>query len=767
MSLLHRALCLALLIVALPAAAQGFIENRGQWNPEVLYLAQTPEHAVWITHDGFVADLRTYEAPSVREVAEASAATVHRRGHVVRVRAEGAHLGTAVETVGVLPGQRHYFVGEEPVTGVRAVREVRIADEAGGAVRYSLTARGLRATVEGERALTVEGAEVVGGASGSVEVLGREGRQRLAEVVFEGPDGLREAGVLGDRLVPGRPWVESSEPARQTSDEPVLWSTFLGDTGSDFADELKVDAEGRAVVAGFTSSVEFPTTPGAYDETYNFQSDAFVARFTADGSALDYATVIGGVDIDIGYGLGTNAVGQVVVVGETLSPDFPRTAGVEASEESTVFVARLSADGSALDYSHLIGGANQDQPLAALLGDNGRAYVAGTTSSADFPITERAYDPTFGGGTDAFVLSLNEGTVFFSTFLGGFNVDRADALAFDADGRLVIGGITRSLDFPVTNGAYDPSPPNGFSDAYVAILSSDGTSLDAATFLGGSNPEVVWSVASGPDGRVAVGGGTVSGDFPTTLDADDRSYNLGSGDGFVSVLSEDLSSLLYSTYLGGSDVDEVRGVAFDPAGQILASGATRSADFPAAMGEFSGFDDAFVVRVAPVGFYLDGGMFLSGASVDESFGLGVSPDGRILVGGATRSDDFPTTDGAFDETFGGSSDVFVTAVTLPVLVSREGDPLVGLEVASLFPNPSRESTHLALALPEAGWVAVDIVDALGRRVASVPEGPQAAGEHEVALRLGKLAPGAYSVRARVRLASGRETTVTRRLIVAR
>lgn len=753
-----RLLCLALLVAApLAASAQGFIENRGQWDAEVLFLAQTPGYAVWITRDGFVADLRATETPRNPTIGT----RVHRHGHVVRVRAGGDRLGAVAEALDKQPGRRHYFLGATPVTDVRTYGRVRVPTR-DGAIRYTVTPRGLRATVEGGTALRTEGARLGAIVDGIVLL---EGSMPLAEIVFETTDGLREADVVGTALVPGRPWTEPGVQGLISGDGPILWSTFLGDTGSDFADEIAVDAEGRVVIAGFTSSVDFPTTPGAYDETYNLQSDAFVARFTPDGSALDYATVLGGNRTDIGYGVATNAAGQVVVVGETISADFPRTAGVAASTESTAFAARFSPDGAALEYAILLGGGEQDQALAAILAGDGTAIIAGTTLSSDFPVTPGAYDPNYSGAGDAFIVGLNDRDIQFSTFLGGFDTETADALSFTTDRRVVIVGTTRSVDFPVRPDVFQGTLGGGI-DGYVAWLSTDGTALDQATFLGGAATEVVWSVASDGSGNVVVGGETFSADFPTTPGAVDTTYN-DAGDGFVARLSADATAMEFGAFLGGADVDVVHGVAFDDENRIVAAGATRSADFPAPMGTFSGFDDAFVIRIAPEAFYFDGGTFLGASDVDEARDLAIAPDGRILVAGATRSANFPTTPDAFDRTHGGSSDVFVTALSLPVLVSAEVDALSTVTISAPVPNPARGSARLGLVLEAPAHVGLTVFDALGRRVATAPGASQPSGRHDLEIPLTGLTPGVYTVRVAWRTSSGEEQVAVRRLVVAR
>ncbi|MEM6327264.1 MAG: hypothetical protein AAF791_09120, partial [Bacteroidota bacterium] len=169
-----RLVSLAFLLAPLVSSAQGFIENRGQWPETVLYLAQTPEHPVWIVRDGFVADLRETETPPRLTSAEAGRVSLRRQGHVVHVRVAEPDPGARAEGHHLLPGRRHVLVGERPVTGIRAFEEVHVVTEAGEAVRYSLSARGLRATVSRESVLHVEGARLGGVTDGMVQVDGRD-----------------------------------------------------------------------------------------------------------------------------------------------------------------------------------------------------------------------------------------------------------------------------------------------------------------------------------------------------------------------------------------------------------------------------------------------------------------------------------------------------------------------------------------------------------------------------------------------------------------
>ena len=182
------------------------------------------------------------------------------------------------------------------------------------------------------------------------------------------------------------------------------YATFLGGSGSDGGYALALDAAGRATVTGETTSSDFPTTPGAFDTSYNGgypYGDAFVARINAAGSALDYATFLGGSSSDGGYDLALDAAGRATVTGYTDSSDFPTTPGTfdpSFNGYKDAFVVRLDAAGRTLDYATFLGGSDFDSGVDLALDAAGRVAVTGATSSSDFPTISGAFDPTYHGG---------------------------------------------------------------------------------------------------------------------------------------------------------------------------------------------------------------------------------------------------------------------------------------------------------------------------------------------------------------------------------
>ncbi len=324
----------------------------------------------------------------------------------------------------------------------------------------------------------------------------------------------------------------------------------------------------------------------------------------------------------------------------------------------------------ALIYSTYLGGTGDEYYSDALAVDGAdRVVVAGGTKSSNFPTTPGAFDPSFNSGHwNAFVvrLSADGSTLDYATFLGGSRSSAGLALALDAAGRAAVTGFTDSSDFPTTAGAFDPDYGGGDLDAFVLVLGADGSAIDYATFLGGSGYDVGEDLALDAAGSVTVTGDTRSSDFPTTPGAFDTSYDGGNCDTFVVKLNPAGSDLVYATFLGGSYDEYGFAVALDSAGRATVAGFTWSSDFPTTPGAFDTVHggwyttDAFVVRLDANGAALDYATLLGGSGFEVAYGLALDANGCATVTGDTSSSDFPTTPGAFDTSFSGSSsDVFV------------------------------------------------------------------------------------------------------------
>jgi hypothetical protein len=262
----------------------------------------------------------------------------------------------------------------------------------------------------------------------------------------------------------------------------LVYSTFLGGTHGDEAKAIALAGNGQAYVTGTTISSDFPVTPDAYDQFYNYVSavgrtdTAFVAALNASGSDLVYSTYLGGpawAD-DEGLAIAVDKSGHAHVAGYTESVDFFTTPGAYDTTYNSyrdLFVVKLETDGSDLVYSTFVGGLGDDTGRGLALDDQGRVYLTGSTNSSDFPTTPEAHDKTINGLGDVFITAIDaSGTALvYSTFLGGSLSDHGFATGLHGAGRVYVTGVTESSNFPTLD-AFDDTWNAGVVDAFVAKL---------------------------------------------------------------------------------------------------------------------------------------------------------------------------------------------------------------------------------------------------------------------------------------------------------
>ncbi len=371
--------------------------------------------------------------------------------------------------------------------------------------------------------------------------------------------------------------------------DPLVYSTFIGGSDTEGGEGIEIDSNGNAYVTGSTFSLDFPTTTGAYDMTHNgVGTDVFVIKLNPSGSTLLYSTFIGGSAGDGGEGIEIDSSGNAYVTGSIRSSDFPTTTGAydrTHNGEWDVYVLKLNPTGSALLYSTFIGGNNDDWVRAIQIDLNGNAYITGACG-ANFPNTTGVYDMTHNGGFDVFVLKLNPmgSALLYSTFIGGSEGDWGNSIQIDSSGKVYVTGYTGSTDFPNTTGVYDMTH-NGNNDAFVLKLNPTGSVLLFSTFIGGSEGDESWGIQIDSSGNVYVTGFTYSSDFPTTNGAYDMTLN-GTMNAFVLKLNPTGSAILFSTYIGGSPGESSFDIQIDSFGNVYITGQTVSLDFPTTNGAY-------------------------------------------------------------------------------------------------------------------------------------------------------------------------------------
>ena len=629
----------------LPAAAAplplSFLRNAGQAGPAVRFLVQAGAYALAFRADGV--DVRFAGSPQ----GEAD----------LRLRFVAAEPAPVVEGLDAGQGVVSYLRGDDP-----AAWQTGLPTYAGLAYRSLYPGVDLVYRRDGHR-LKSEFIVAAGADPGRI-ALRYEGAQRVevaadgALVVTAAAGSLREAAPvayqeIGGRRVPvaaafvvaddgtARFRLGAYDPAYALVIDPTLvYSTFLGGSDGDpwreYVNDIAVDAAGNMFVTGMTPATDFPTVNPIQTNQPGF--DAFVAKISADGQTLLYATYLGGAGADEGYGIAVDANGAAYVVGETASGDFPTLNPFQGDQGVTdAWVAKLSPAGQ-LVYATYLGGANIDRGDDIAVDAQGRAYVTGVTASTGFPTQNPLMGPQFalnGASSDAFVTVLRADgqALVFSTYLGGGNdegIDGRGSIAVDSAGNMVVVGATRSQNFPTAN-AQQSTYGGGTTDAFVARINAAGTALTFATYLGGSAGEEGHAVAVDGQGNVYVTGETGSSDFPT-LNPLQPAYGGFISDAFVAKFAAN-GAAVYATFLGGSNSDRGNGIAVNAAGEAYVTGCTGSGNFPIVnpLQPISGIIGcaAFVSRLSSDGSSLRYSTLLGGG---EGFGIAWAR-GYAYVGG--------------------------------------------------------------------------------------------------------------------------------------
>jgi hypothetical protein len=407
------------------------------------------------------------------------------------------------------------------------------------------------------------------------------------------------------------------------------------------------------------------------DGTYGFTLGRYdLGRELVIDPVLTLSQYIGGSSQDIGYAIGHDANGYLYVAGTTYSSDFP-TAGAAAGNTppggEDLFLAKIDPRNSQVVYAGFFGGSGNDSFGGMVVDPSGIVYLTGTTASSNFP-TANAAQTSLSGTTDAFVMQLDLfETPIYSTYLGGTGVENGNAIAVDSQGRIWVTGGTQSTDFPITGGFQTAS--GGSQDAFVAGIDpaqSGSGSLIYSSYLGGTWWDTGRGIAAARDGSVWVVGGTYSYNFPVAGSSFNSNYSSG-GDAFVAQINPAAGGLVYSTFLGGNDLEEARSVVTDANGRVIVSGYTMSRNFPvtadAVQPQYGGNTDVFVTILNPANSTSRSGelvysTYFGGSNADVPFDLKIDASGNLYLAGFTMSSGLPASSNALQAAYDNTMDAF-------------------------------------------------------------------------------------------------------------
>jgi uncharacterized protein (TIGR03437 family) len=378
----------------------------------------------------------------------------------------------------------------------------------------------------------------------------------------------------------------------------LLYSTYLGGTRDDIGLAIAIDNSGNAYVAGATASMNFPTTPNAYQSflrgvggeplhetgfsTWD-PGDAFVAKLDPTGSQLLYSTYLGGTNDDAAFSIALDSSNNVYIGGWTVSYDFPTTSGASQRTFGGIetqnkglnfgdgFVAKLNIAAAQLVYSTYFGGNGDDCINSIAVDGTGSVYMTGSTSSMHLQTTANAFQPLYSGYSirpvlisqllgDAFVAKLNPAgsALAYLTYLGGRENDSGTAIAVDSGGNAYVTGFTDSSNFPIIGAALQTkfggdgniSQRLNYGDAFLAIVNPTGTALQYSSFFGGSSDDLAAGLCLDAADNVYITGETVSSNLTTTSNAAQKTY---AGKGLNGGFAFERGDVFYAKFTGFSN----------------------------------------------------------------------------------------------------------------------------------------------------------------------------------------------------------------------
>lgn len=712
-------------ICAEPASAKcqlltpSFIENVGQWAPEVRFVANFGGQVVAISeHGALIAPLPRAKAGGTPFRLTFTGATGH--------RAQGR---------GCISGRFNFFLGNDPsrwCSRVRRFAEVWVPNVypgigvrwyfQRGSPRYDIVAAP-RADLSKVALSFGGGSSLVAEGPTAVAVVRKDSSLSMRDLAAYQPIGRKRTHIRC-RFVLNRGavgfCVSGIDPRLPIVIDPLVFSTLIGGTRLDSVNAVALDSRGNILIAGSTTSPDFPVTSDAY-KTQNAPAQlgdptAFMAKFNPDGSKLLYATFFGGSGQVGGYGdiatsLCVDERGNIAIAGSTYSTDFPTTTNaLQQTNEGwltwfcTGFVARFDPTGENLLASTYLGGRGRyygDRVNAMALDSDGNPVVVGTTFSSDFPTSalalqglNRAY-VNYGGNGFVAKVSADATHLIFSTYLGGSVDDSALAVCLDHEGDILVAGETASEDFPTSRNAYQRTSKGiatGNETAFVTALESSGSRILYSTLLGGSGGDSAQAIVAAHDGSAYVAGWTYSRDFPMRVGSFQMRNNgfvVNSGNSFVARISADGESLLSSTYLGGhppagTSGDLIAALSSDTDGNLIVAGSAFSNDFPTtssgvqrsnrAFGDVS--PNAFVAKLKPSLSAMIYGTYLGGAGGggegDGATTVAAKGDTDLIVAGDSYSRNFPVSPSAYHKTNTGWPNVFVAGIQVPATATQRG-----------------------------------------------------------------------------------------------
>jgi hypothetical protein len=765
-----------------------FDANQGQTDPQVKYVARGNGYSLFLTSNKAVLSMSSGSSSPLRDAMIRRYMGFTRWHKVMQQRARHAKTQVAVlnmEMVGanpqpqivgqnLLPGVTNYLIGNDPAKWHTKVPQY-------ARVEYQSVYPGVDLAFHGEQRQLEFDFLVAPQADPAPIALQFTGAKRMkldesgnllltsaaGDVTMKKPVAYQE-GNGGRQIVEAKFVMKSHgqvgltlgnyDRSRELVIDPSLnFATYFGGSGQDEAFGIALDSSLNAYITGDTTSVNFPGSPTPTLIGPGGGFDAFVTELSSDGTAIVFTTLFGGTGGDVGNAIAIDQnSGDILVAGGTSSSDFPVTVGTAFQSvfggpncavpancpnlTSNAFLVDLDSTGSTRVYSTYFGGDNTDNAFALVLDTGGNAYIAGETSSGDFPAPTGSLNHGAGetGAFDGFVAKINpagsgSASRVYAVFVGGTLDDLITGIQLDAGAPSVLAaGDTLSTDLlaaTTTTGSFqkclDTPPPNPGScpagktaeDAFVTKVNPAGSGFTYSTYLGGSGDDGASGLAADPTLNPApayITGFTTSTDFPVTTGAFQTTYPAGNSlfTAFVTQVNSGGTGLGYSSFLGGNTADSGNAIALDPLENAYVTGTTLSTNFPtvdAFQGTFGGGNsDAFVAEIDPTGATEIYSSYLGGTG-DENFENNTALGGAIVIGAVDPTHFVPYLAGITTSTSGlaksaeqgtyggGATDAFVAQVSASS-GSSGADFSIGVDPTSVSVTAGASSPSITVSV---------------------------------------------------------------------
>ncbi len=668
---------------------RAFVENLGQLgNDEVLFYAKGSPLSAGFMRDGVMFILVEDEGPLV----------------AYTMRFDGCN-DVVPKGEGRKSCQMNHLRGRDPsnwVTGVRTLEEIWYRDIydgidcvfyfRDGMLKYDLlvgigaNADEIRLMYEGVTSLDIDPD------SGDLLIVTEGGVVRDERPMLyssragEALDTEASYSIAEDRAVeydiPKADLVEGSF----VIDPGLIWSTYIGGSGGDALADLLVDEHGGVYAVGNTLSVDFPTTPGVYDDVMMGDFEAVLIRLKEDGTDLEMATYIGGQNSDNAIALSFSPDGNILVLGITNSTDFPTTPdGIHTEPLGgtlDAFLIKVKADGTEVLYGTLFGGNSNEFPTNMKVLDDGTVYIFGMTRSTDLPVNQWSYNNTREINRtdyDCFVMRISSdlSSILNCTYLGGYGnegrtrdyLEYSGFLNINDSGNVYVSDRTWSFDFPTTDSAVRTRKVGEHAEGFVSKFDANLSRLLASTYIGGS------AYSDGPftstvsaNGTVFVAGWTPSFDMPVTDDAlrDNSTLNI-LGDNILMILDSNLSDVQYCTYMGGWHQDTAELISLGPSERfVYMAGETFSGDIRCTPGAFDnrnrGDWDTILWEFDLTTMNFTYTTYIGGQGEDAAGALFVDDAGYVYISAYTFSNDMFTLPSSFDRGLDGPFDSYLVKI---------------------------------------------------------------------------------------------------------